>query len=196
MNVIETKRLILRHLTMDDLSPLATIYSDPEVRRYFPEGTLAYEETKEELEWVIEVYYGRYGFGLWATIDKGTGEFIGRCGLVPWTIVPVKTGGSSLRHADESPGANGTEVELAYLLDRNHWGLGLGTEAAQAIVDYGFERLHLRRLICLFDPKNRASANVAAKVGMTYETDVELDGELIPLFSISAEGAEVLRKSR
>jgi ribosomal-protein-alanine N-acetyltransferase len=196
-NVLETERLILRHLAIDDLSPLARIYSDPDVRRFFPEGTLTYEETKEELEWIIEVYYGRYGFGLWATIDKGTGVFIGRCGLLPWTIVPGNTGGLALRHADEyPPGTDGTEVELAYLLDKSHWGKGLGTEAAQAIVDYGFEHLHLPRLICLFDPENRASGNVARKVGMTYENDVELDAELIPLFSISSERAEALRRAR
>ena len=63
-NVIETERLALRHLTMDDLDALALIYRDPEVRKYFPEGTLTYEQTREELEWIIDVYYGQHGFGL------------------------------------------------------------------------------------------------------------------------------------
>ena len=54
-NVIETERLALRHLTMDDLDALALIYRDPEVRKYFPEGTLTYEQTREELEWNIDV---------------------------------------------------------------------------------------------------------------------------------------------
>ena len=53
---------------MNDLDDLALIYRDPDVRRYFPEGTLSYEETREELEWIIDVYYDRFGFGLWATI--------------------------------------------------------------------------------------------------------------------------------
>lgn len=84
--VLETKRLLLRQLTMDDLDALFVLYRDPDVREYFPEGTLSYEETKEELEWIIHVYYAKYGFGLWATIHKETGAFIGRCGLLPWTI--------------------------------------------------------------------------------------------------------------
>ena len=77
IDVLETQRLTLRPLTMNDLDDLALIYRDPDVRRYFPEGTLSYEETREELEWIIDVYYGRYGFGLWATIYKETGSFIG-----------------------------------------------------------------------------------------------------------------------
>ncbi len=153
--VLETPRLLLRHLSMDDADALFALYRDPEVRRYFPEGTLSYEETKEELRWIIDVYYGQHGFGLWATSHKETGEFIGRCGLLPWTIE-----GSS-------------EVEVAYLLAKNYWGQGLGTEAARAILEYDFEQLPVERLICLIDPENQASVKVATRNGMTYERDVE-----------------------
>ena len=139
-NVIETERLTLRRLTMDDLDALAAIYADADVRKYFPEGILTYEQTKEELEWIINVYYGQYGFGLWATLLKETNEFIGRSGLLPWTIDGRQ------------------EVEVAYLLAKAHWGRGLGTEAARAIVSYGFGELRLPRLICLIDPANEASA--------------------------------------
>jgi ribosomal-protein-alanine N-acetyltransferase len=128
-NIIETERLELRPLTMDDLDALAPIYRDPEVRKYFPEGTLTSEQTREELEWIIDVYYAQHGFGLWATIHKQTNEFIGRCGLLPWTI------------------DGRSEVEVAYLLARAFWGRGLGTEAARAILAHGFDELHLSRLI-------------------------------------------------
>ncbi len=57
-NILETERLILRRLTMDDVDALFALYRDPEVRKYFPEGTLTYDETKEELAWIIDVYYG------------------------------------------------------------------------------------------------------------------------------------------
>jgi [ribosomal protein S5]-alanine N-acetyltransferase len=76
--ILETERLAFRALVPDDLDALAALYGDPEVRRYFPEGTLTHEETREELEWIIDVYYERYGFGLWATILRETGELIGR----------------------------------------------------------------------------------------------------------------------
>jgi RimJ/RimL family protein N-acetyltransferase len=69
-----------------DLDSLFAPYSDPEVRRYFPEGTLFYEETKEELDWFLSGHPAHPELGLWATLHKDTGEFIGCCGLLPWDI--------------------------------------------------------------------------------------------------------------
>jgi ribosomal-protein-alanine N-acetyltransferase len=167
-SIVETERLELRPLTMNDLDALALIYRDSEVRKYFPEGTLTYEQTRAELEWIIDVYYAQHGFGLWATTHKETNEFIGRCGLLPWTI------------------DGRSEVEVAYLLARAYWGRGLGTEAARAILAYGFEDLHLSRLICLIDPGNEASINVALKIGMRLEREAEIDGEPTLIYSVEA----------
>ncbi len=159
----------MRRLTPADLDALAPIYRDPDVRRYFPEGTLTYEQTKDELEWIIDVYYGKYGFGLWATILKETDEFIGRCGLLPWTI------------------DGRSEVEVAYLLAKRYWGQGLASEAARAVLAYGFDELELPRLISLIDPANVASANVAVKLGMTLEREALIDG--LPTLVYSVERA-------
>src|SRR5205823_3001806 len=101
--VLETERLILRRLTMDDVDALAEIYRDPEVRRYFPEGTLTEQETRDEVAWIIDVYEARFGFGLWATILKETGAFIGRCGLLPWTALEGPDGGLTIQHVAERP---------------------------------------------------------------------------------------------
>jgi ribosomal-protein-alanine N-acetyltransferase len=73
------------------------------VRRYFPEGTLTYEQTREELEWCIDVYDGRYGYGLWATVRKDRDELIGRCGLLPWRATETPEGELVLVGADEHP---------------------------------------------------------------------------------------------
>lgn len=151
--ILETKRLQLRRLVIDDLDALFALCSDEEIRRYFPEGTLTYEETKEELEWFLNGHPDYPELGLWATIYKETGQFIGRCGLLPWMI-------------DQHP-----EVEIAYLLDKHYWGQGLATEAAQAILHYGFEQLKLSRLICLIDGENQRSLRVATKIGMTFEKE-------------------------
>jgi ribosomal-protein-alanine N-acetyltransferase len=120
------------------------------VRRYFPEGTLTYEQTKEELEWYLHGHPKHPKLGLWATIHKETGQFIGRCGLLPWTI------------------DGQDEVEIAYLIDKAFWGQGLGTEAAQGIRDYAFEQLGLTQLICLIDEDNWPSIRVAEKIGMAF----------------------------
>ena len=185
--VLETERLVLRHLMLGDLDQLAALYRDPEVRRYFPEGTLTYEETREELEWCIEVYDGRYGYGLWATVLKGRDEFIGRCGLLPWRATETPEGDLMLEGADEHPVDGATyEIELAYLLGREHWRQGLATEAARAIVDHALRTLRPPRLICLFDPLNVASRRVAERVGFTFDSEVLLDGERIPMHSLRA----------
>jgi ribosomal-protein-alanine N-acetyltransferase len=171
MKILETERLILRHLLPDDLEPLFALYRDPEIRQYFPEGTLSYAETKEELEWFLNGHPAHPELGLWATVYKETGAFIGRCGLLPWTI-------------EQRP-----EVEVAYLLDKAYWGQGLGSEAAQAIVHYAFEQLHLTRLICMIDPENLASAKVARKIGMTLEKEMIDDKGPFLLYSRSKVSA-------
>jgi [ribosomal protein S5]-alanine N-acetyltransferase len=68
MQILETQRLILRHMEMNDLDDLFALYSDPEIRRYFPEGTLTYEETREELAWFLNGHPQYPELGLWATI--------------------------------------------------------------------------------------------------------------------------------
>ena len=101
MIILETERTYLRRLVPGDLPELFPLYSDPEVRRHFPEGTLTLDETREELEWFLDGHPDHPGLGLWATIHRETGRFIGRCGLLPWTI-------------DGRP-----EVEVAYLLGKD-----------------------------------------------------------------------------
>jgi RimJ/RimL family protein N-acetyltransferase len=151
--ILETKRLILRRQVPQDLDALWALYCDPEIIRYIPDAPRSREEAKEELQWHMNGHPRFPELGLWATIYKETGKFIGRCGLLPWTI-------------DERQ-----EVEVAYTIARNYWGQGLATEAAQAILNYGFEQLNLSRLVSLIDSENIASQKVAEKIGMTFEKE-------------------------
>ncbi len=154
MKILETQRLLLRRLVPDDLDDLYALYRDEEIRRYFPEGVLTYDETREELEWFLNGHPRHPELGLWATIYKETGSFIGRCGLLPWTI------------------EERLEVEVAYMLAKEYWGQGLGSEAARGILQYGFEHLNLPRLICMMYPENKASVRVAENMGMTFEKEM------------------------
>jgi RimJ/RimL family protein N-acetyltransferase len=153
MKILETNRLFFRHLEPGDLDDLYKLYRDPEIRRYFPEGTLTCQETREELEWFLNGHPQHPELGLWATILKSSQQFIGRCGLLPWVI-------------EGRP-----EVEVAYMISKEHWRQGLGTEAAQGVLDYGFEHLGLSRLICLIDRNNVASIKVATNIGMRFEKE-------------------------
>lgn len=153
MVVLETNRLLLRHPVIGDLDALWALYCDPEITKYIPDAPRSREEAKEELEWHMHGHPKYPELGLWATIYRETGTFIGRCGLLPWTI----------------DGQN--EVEVAYAIARDYWGQGLGIEAAQGILQYGFDKLNLSRLICMIDPENIASQKVAEKIGMSFEKE-------------------------
>jgi RimJ/RimL family protein N-acetyltransferase len=153
MVVLETERLILRHLEMSDLDSLYRLYRDPQIRAHFPDGTRTLAETQEELEWFLHGNHSPPELGLWATIERSTGAFLGRCGLLPWTI------------------DGRFEVELAYLIDKSRWGEGIASEAARGIIRHARTELHLERLICLIMPGNAASAAVAKKMGMTLERE-------------------------
>ena len=167
MTILETTRLVLLHLLPSDLDDLYALYRDPEIRRFFPEGTLTYEETREEVEWFLDGHPAHPELGLWATIHKEDNAFIGRCGLLPWAI-------------EGRP-----EVEVAYLLAKQYWGQRLGTEAAQAVSQYAFERLGLSRLICVIDPGNQASMSVALSIGVTLERAMHDDKGSFLLYSMN-----------
>lgn len=169
MKILETKRLLLRHLMPDDRDSLWALYRDPEVSQYIPDAPRTYSEAMEELEWFRNGHPLHPQLGLWATIYKESGKLIGRCGLLPWTI-------------DGQP-----EIEVAYLIAKAYWGQGLGTEAAQAILDYGFDQLRLSRLICLIDQDNQASRQVARHIGMALEKEGKDEKGTFLVYSRSKE---------
>jgi ribosomal-protein-alanine N-acetyltransferase len=161
--ILETERLILRHQMIDDLDELWALYQNPNITKYIPDAPRTRAEAQEELEWHMHGHPKHPELGLWATIHKETGKFIGRCGLLPWEI------------------DGKLEIEVAYLLDKNFWHQGLATEAATGILKYAFDNLNLSRIICLIDPDNLASQKVAIRIGMTLEKKVDgIAGDNVP----------------
>ncbi len=165
--ILETPRLILRHQVLSDLDDLWALYCNPNITKYIPDAPRSREEAQEELEWHMHGHPHNPSLGLWATIHKETGKFIGRCGLLPWTI------------------DGQDEVEVAYTIAEAYQAQGLGSEAAQAILNYGFEKLSLTRLICLIDPENIASQKVAKKIGMSFEKESRDEMGLFLVYSIT-----------
>ena len=164
--ILQTPRLVLRHQVPTDLDDLWSLYCDPEITRYIPDAPRTREEAREELEWHMHGHPRNPDLGFWATIHKESGNFIGRCGLLPWLL------------------DSQDEVEVAYTIARPYWGQGLATEAAKAILQHGFEHLNLSRLVSLIDPENTASQRVAEKIGMAYEKTVD-DGNFPPFYIYS-----------
>jgi RimJ/RimL family protein N-acetyltransferase len=146
---LETTRLRLRPLGASDEDNLHRLYSDPEVVRYLGKGGVRTRaETVRALATAIE-HWGQRGYGIWALTDRDSGQFVGRCGL---------------RFLPEVG-----EVELLYTLLKEFWGRGLATEASRAVLDFGFGRAGLKRIIALADPENTASWRVMEKLGMRRE---------------------------
>lgn len=167
MVIFETERLIFRHLEPGDLNELFELYSDPEIRQYFPDGTRTFEETKEELEWFLNGHPRHPELGLWATILKENGEFVGRSRLLPWEIDGV------------------LEIEIAYMIAKRHWRKGLGSEAARALVSYSFDTLGLDRVIALTDEDHKASIRTAESAGLKFDKIIFMDGVTSHVYALS-----------
>jgi [ribosomal protein S5]-alanine N-acetyltransferase len=154
MNILETNRLVLRRLALPDAADLYRIYSDPETMKFMGKAPDSIEEECDHIQAHIANHYEKYGVGLWATALKENNRLIGRCGLMRKQIEGVE------------------EVEIAYLLDREYWGKGLATEAAEAIIKHGHAKYGFKRIVAVIHPQNVASIHVAEKIGMEYERDV------------------------
>ncbi len=144
-----SKRLVFREMTVEDVPFLMKIFSDPVAMKYYP-STKTDEEAKGWIEWNLR-NYKETGHGLWLLFDRNSGDFVGQCGLVP-------------QKARFFP-----EIELGYLLAREHWGKGLATEAAMHCLDHAFEILKLEKIVSYIDPKNAPSEKLARRLGMTLE---------------------------
>ena len=165
--MIETERLKFRKLTLDDLPQLIEQRSDPEVNKYL--GGPA-RQNPDALAKRMQFYmscYDKFGFGSCAMIWKETGEMIGTAGIQPL----------------EDTG----EIEVGYSIIRNHWGKGIGTEAARGWLNYGFTVASLERIVAVALEENIASRRIMEKLGMRYEkTEVHYD-EPCAFYAISKE---------
>ena len=144
MWILETERLALRQLTMDDVDSMLPIFSDPEAMRFYP-APFTRTQVEGWIQWGLDSY-AKNGFGLWAVIRKQDQLFLGDCGLV---LQPVE---------------ERTELEIGYHILRREWGRGYASEAALACRDYAFSTLGYPRVVSIVDPLNIASRHVAAKV--------------------------------
>jgi RimJ/RimL family protein N-acetyltransferase len=97
-------------------------------------------------------------FDLWPVVERATGAVIGHCGLTDKEIEGRE------------------EIELVYVFAVAAWGKGYASEAARALLAYGFGDLGLQRIVALVEPENTASAHVAVKAGMHLEKQVTRPG--------------------
>lgn len=168
--VFETDRLIMREWTIDDAEAAFAIYGDPEVTRYLgatgePDPSLAYR--RERMPAMVARYAAQPGCGIWAMTRRDDGVIIGGAGLVTLE--------------------DGPEVEIAYTLRRDAWGMGYATEVAQGTVGYGFDTLGLDRLVAVAYPANVASHRVLLKAGMRHLGQRSAYGHQLEWFEMERE---------
>jgi RimJ/RimL family protein N-acetyltransferase len=146
MNIIETKKLYLRELTLSDQSDLARVLSDAESMAHYPHPFSA-SEVAGWIRWNL-ANYKTHGHGLWAVIRREDGAFLGDCGLTMQEIEGQRL------------------PELGYHIIKEYWGNGYAGEAAAACIAYAFDDLGMDAIYSYTTPDNLASRRVAEKNGM------------------------------
>ena len=144
--ILKTERTFLREITKNDFYELCIILQDINVMYAF-EHAFSEEEVMIWLNKNIE-RYKKYGFGLWAVIEKEKKVFLGVCGL---TIQDI----------------NGKHyLEIGYLFKKIYWHRGYATETALKCKEYAFETLDAKNVYSIIRSNNIASENVAKRIGM------------------------------
>jgi ribosomal-protein-alanine N-acetyltransferase len=162
MPVLMTERLLLRNWRPEDREPFACLNADPAVMEHFP-APLTRDES-DALAERIEAHFAAHGFGCWAVELRASSEFIGFLGL----------------NIPQFEAAFTPCVEIAWRLAAEHWGQGLATEGAQAVVQHAFSALTIRALVAFTVPANLRSRRVMEKLGMTHDPLDDFDHPLLP----------------
>lgn len=142
-SLIETERLILRPLCKADADDVFEWVGDPVVNRYMPYPV--YQNVEQVKRWIQTIRPEDYEFGF---VLKETGKVIGA--------------GSIGLNAER-------RYELGYNLNRQYWGKGYATEAAQAMLNWAYQKLGARVFAASYATANAASGRVLQKCGFQFD---------------------------
>lgn len=146
---IHTERLTLRDWRDDDLKPWAAINADPEVREHL--GPVWDEERSAASMMLYQEAYQSNGFSFWAVEERASQRLIGFAGL---DLI--------------EPDMPFTGVEIGWRLARSAWGHGYATEAALAVLDFGFVTAGLAEIFAITEAGNLRSQAVMRRIGMNH----------------------------
>jgi len=147
---IETERIILRKMSLNDAKDMFEYAQDSEVSKYTGWYTHnSIQDTKLFLQYTINNYKNNH-ISNWGIVHKAEEKFIGTAGFIDWNI----------EHS---------RAEIGYTLSGKYWRKGYMTEVVNAIIYFGFTTMMLNRIEAKCVIENIASARVMEKVGMKYE---------------------------
>jgi ribosomal-protein-alanine N-acetyltransferase len=148
--ILETKRLILRRITINDAQDIFEYASDKEIDKYVLwDYHKSIDDTNKYIEDVLKKYSDNLPSG-WGIVHKQKNKLIGTCGYL---II----------------NENHKFAEIGYVLSRKYWNKGVVTEAVEEVIRHSFEILNMNRIQICSAVNNIASSRVAEKVGMKFE---------------------------
>jgi len=171
LKILETDRLILRQLVVEDATFIFALLNDPGWLRFIGDrGIRTLDDARNYILQGPVAMYARYGFGLYLTVRKQDGVPIGLCGL-------LKRDGLA-------------DVDIGYAFLPQFRGQGYAAEAAAAVMAYGKNVLELARIVAITAPDNERSAKVLEKLGLTFTKMITLPGDesAVKLFTPIAHG--------
>ena len=156
--VLETERLRLGELMIDDIDFVAEMLGDAEVMRFYPKPL----DRDESMAWIERqrMRYARDGHGLWLVEERATGTPVGQVGL-------------AIQELPEWPVLRNPEI--GWLLHHSFWKRGFATEAAAAVRDHA-RNVKGYDVISLIRPENEPSQAVARRIGMTVRGTTPFHG--------------------
>ena len=164
--ILNTERLILREMTVDDVDRLYEIYAGEGITEYTEP---LYKDRQQEIEYTRDYIRNMYefcGYGLWLVVEKDGGRIVGRAGIT---------------------GREGyDEAELGYVIERERQGRGYASEACRAIVLYAKE-LGMNGLNCFVCPGNVPSEKLCKLLGFEFIEDTVINGEDMRRYHLSLQ---------
>jgi ribosomal-protein-alanine N-acetyltransferase len=158
VKVLETERLILRHLSPEqDAEFMLELLNEPAfIKNIADRGVRSTEDARQYLASGPLASYEQNGFGMYAVELKESGVPVGVCGL-------VKREGLD-------------DVDIGYAFLERFWSNGYAYESASAVLDYGRDVLGLERIVAITTPDNQGSIRVLEKIGLRFEKLITLPG--------------------
>ncbi len=163
--IFESERLLFREFNLNDAPLIYELNSDPEVIKYVHEKPTTLQSSQIVLKEIIFPQYALYHFGRWAIHLKNSLDFIGWCGL---KFIKEKN-----------------EIDLGYRFKKKYWNKGYATEAVKTCIRYGFEELHIDKIIAKAHEQNISSLNVIEKCNMQFIENEMGDNCLIKKYELT-----------
>lgn len=157
LTVLETKRCLIREVTVADVDAFYEIYKEPSITEYMDNLMKEPEDEKAYTRNYIDRIYGFYGYGTWTVICKESGDIIGRAGI-------------NWREGYDIP-------EIGFVIAVPYQRQGYAFEVCKAILDYGKEELGFDQIQVLIKEGNLASFKLCRKLGFNRKDQAESRGK-------------------